>query len=55
MIVDTLYLWRTKTLWVALRLYREPMWGKRELGPHRMAYDCGYVSLIIEQWGKHDV
>ena len=56
MISYNLYLWRSKKLWVALRIYRDaPLWGRRELGPHRMAYDCGIVSIIVEQWEKRDV
>lgn len=56
MISYNVLLWKTKKLWVSLRIYRDaPLWGKRELGPGRVAYDFGVVSIIVEQWEKHNV
>lgn len=45
---------KRKRLWVSVRLYRTSQWGKRVLGEGRMAYDAGYVSLIVENWRVHD-
>lgn len=34
-----------------IRWYKESAWGKRWMGKGRIAFDCGRISFLLENYG----
>lgn len=37
------------TYYIGIRVYHEPMWGWRNMGPGRYALDMGRISILFER------